>query len=767
MARRSGTRSKGVKRRRRKSGILRSLLIRFLVWGIVLVSLGVVVGFLWIDNIVRDRFDRQLWEIPVHIYSRSFELYPGLTITRDRLESRLQGLGYRHVSAVEGAGEFRLNSESIDLVTREFTFWDGPQKSRSVRVKFNSSTIGALTDRRSGQSIPVLRLKPHLIGSLSQIQHEDRYLVRLGDTSQLLLATLIAVEDRRFMKHHGVDLRAILRASWANLTAGRIVEGGSTLTQQLIKNVYGRDERTYRRKLLEVAMALVVEYRLQKHEILEAYSNEVFLGQDGKRAIHGFGLGSQYLFGRPVSELNVAEVAQVVGMIKAPSSYDPLRNPERAKQRRTVVLNIMRSDGLISDQEYQKFVNSSLDVISANKRKKRNFASFVDVVLRRLSDKVNSSDLTRGDFSVFTTMDIEVQRAAERVLSTELTAIEKNHGIPDGTLQGGIVVVRPDDGELLAVAGGRNSYVGAFNRAIDIRRPIGSLVKPFIYLTAFMQGKKWTLSTLVSDRPVTLKLKDGQKWSPKNFDEEFQGEITVLDALAKSRNVPAVRVGMKVGVESVADNLRKLGADLKGPIYPSMLLGAVELSPLQVAQIYQTLANYGYKIGLKAISTVSADARELTSASSLQATPAVPADLTYLTMFAMQEAVARGTGRRLLNSFTADLKIAGKTGTTDDFRDSWFVGISGNLLAVVWLGRDDNKSTGLTGSSGALRVWASMMKQLNLQALNLSSVREIDYVDIDLNSGLIAATGCTNVRSIPFLRGTAPRRRANCEAESR
>ena len=730
-------------------------------------SFGVVVGFFWIDNIVRDRFDRQLWEIPVHIYSRSFELYPGLTITRDRLESRLRGLGYRHASAVEGAGEFRLNSESIDLVTREFTFWDGPQKSRSVRVKLNGSTIGSITDRRSSQSIPVLRLKPHLIGSLSQIQHEDRYLVRLSDTPKLLLATLIAVEDRRFMKHHGVDLRAILRASWANLTAGRIVEGGSTLTQQLIKNVYGRDERTYRRKLLEVAMALVVEYRLHKHEILEAYSNEVFLGQDGKRAIHGFGLGSQYLFGRPVSELNVAEVAQLVGMIKAPSSYDPIRNPERAKQRRTVVLNIMRSDGLISNQEYQKFVNFSLDVIPEHKRKKRDFASFVDVVLDRLSEKVNSSDLTRGDFSVFTTMDIEVQRAAERALSTELSAIEKSHGIPDGTLQGGIVVVRPDDGELLAVAGGRNSYVGAFNRAIDIRRPIGSLVKPFIYMTAFMQGKKWTLSTLVSDKPVTFKLKDGQKWSPKNFDEEFQGEITVLDALAKSRNVPAVRVGMKVGVESVADNLNRLGANLKGPIYPSMLLGAVELSPLQVAQIYQTLANYGYKIGLKAISTMSVNSRELTSTSSLQATPAVPADPTYLTMFAMQEAVVRGTGRRLLNSFSADLKIAGKTGTTNDFRDSWFVGISGNLLAVVWVGRDDNKSTGLTGSSGALHVWASMMKQLNLQALNLSSVREIDYVDIDLNSGLIAATGCTNVRSIPFLRGTAPRKRANCEAESR
>ncbi len=755
------------KKKRRSKGLIRSLLIRFAAWLICFAVVGAIAGFLWIDHQVRERFDRQLWDIPVHIYSRSTEIYPGFPISADRLQRRLLSLGYRKVSRPNLPGEFSRNRDLIDLVSREFQYWDGPRRPIAARIQINRDKVARIIDRKTGSDISLIRLKPVLIGSLSQLQHEDRSLQKLEDIPKLLLATLVAVEDRNFTRHHGVDFLAILRAAWTNLTAGRIVQGGSTLTQQLIKNIYGRDERTYQRKILEIAMALVVEFRLEKHQILEAYCNEVFLGQDGKRAIHGFGLGSQFLFGRPLTELNAAEIAQLVGMIKGPSAYNPLRNPERAQKRRDLVLNVMSNDGLISQDTFRKYINAPLDLASSQRRIRREFTSFSDVVLRQLSDKISAEGLTEGDFSVFTTMDIEVQRAAEKSLAAELTAIEKRRGIPAGTLQGAIVVIRPDDGEVLAVVGGRTAYAGTFNRALDAYRPIGSLIKPVVYLSAFMEDTKWTLGSLVSDKQFSYKTEDGKLWSPQNYDKEFSGDITILEALVKSRNVPTARVGTEIGVDSVARNLRRLGIEVKGPIYPSMLLGTVELSPMQVVQMYQALANHGYLTGLRVLSAIADNSGEKSVQTKLRAQSVVPAEHAYLVLFAMQEAVSNGTGRRLLNTFPVSMALAGKTGTTDDYRDSWFVGISGNMLGVVWVGHDDNRPTGLSGSNGALVVWSSMMRQLNLQPLELGTSHSIEFVDIDPYTGLRTGVGCSTGRRIPFVKGTAPERTSNCDGSDR
>ena len=727
-----------------------------------LAVIGAAAGFFWIDYQIQERFGQQLWDIPVHIYSRSTEIYPGLPIQAEHLQNRLESLGYRKVSQPGKPGEYFRNGNTIDLVTRKFQYWDGQRNPITARIQVRNGAIAGMVDRRSGSDISLLRLKPILIGSLSQLQHEDRALLRLDEIPKLLLTTLLAVEDRNFTNHHGVDLRAILRAAWANLTAGRITQGGSTLTQQLIKNVFGRDEQTYRRKLLEIAMALVIEIRLEKHEILEAYCNEVFLGQDGKRAIHGFGLGSQFFFGRPVTELNAAEVAQLVGMIKAPTAYNPIRRPERATERRNVVLKVMRQDELISQESYEKFINATLDLSTSQSRTRKEFTSFTDVVLRQLSGKISADELTQGDFSIFTTMDIEVQRAAERAIASELEAIEKRNGMTPGTLEGAIVVVRPDDGEILAIAGGRKAYVGTFNRAIDAKRQIGSLIKPVVYISAFMESKKWTLSTLVADKPFSYKTENGKVWSPKNYDEEYLNNITILEALSKSRNVPAARVGTGIGVESVARNLRKLGVEDTGPVYPSMLLGTVELSPMQVAQMYQTIANYGYLAGLRVISTIAENSNDNSVKTELRTKSVIPADPTYLALFAMQKVVTDGTGRRLLWTFPSGLNLAGKTGTTDDYRDSWFVGISGNMLGVVWVGRDDNESTGLTGSNGALVVWSAMMKQLNLQPLQLGASHSIEFAEVDLSNGLRADVNCENRKYVPFVKGTAPKRVSDC-----
>ncbi len=753
------------KSKHRPRSLFKSLLIRLTLWTLSLTAVAAVAGFLWIDHQIQERFSGQLWDIPIHIYSRSFEIYPGLAITGDQLETRLDGLGYRQVAKPTNQGEYARVGDIIELVSREFDFWDGPQQSMAIRLQMGKTGIGRITERETAQSLSLLRLSPVLIGSLSQLQHEDRKLLRLDEMPKLLLTTLVAIEDRNFTRHHGIDLRAIARAAWTNLVAGRIRQGGSTLTQQLIKNVFGRDELTYQRKLLEMAMAVVIEVRLEKHEILEAYCNEVFLGQDGKRAIHGFGLGSQYLFGRPLSELNAAEIAQLVGMIKAPTSYNPMRNPERARERRGVVLKVMLDDGLISEEVYRQSVDAPLNLASSRTRTRNEFAWFTDMVLRQLSDRVNARALTEAGLSVFTTMDVEVQRAAQSALTSELDAIERRRGIPAGTLEGAIVVLRPDDGEVLAVAGGRNAHVGTFNRALDAFRPVGSLIKPVVYLTAFIEDKKWTLARLVADKPFSYKLEDGRIWSPENYDEEYEGDVSVLEALAASRNVPAARVGTEVGVRSVADNLRRLGVDIQGPVYPSLLLGAVELSPTQVAVMYQALANFGYRVRPRTISTITSGTGEASPPLALRAESVVPSDPAFLVLFAMQEAVANGTGRGLQRTFPAGLKLAGKTGTTDDYRDSWFVGVSGNMLAAVWVGRDDNQPTGLTGAGGALRVWEAMMRQLNLQPLELGAGNAIEFVDIDLDSGLRSQGNCTEPRRIPFLKGTAPRRFVDCGSQ--
>ena len=766
MARRSRSRSAQGRRTRKKKVGKRWILVSAL-WATGLLSLCAAGAYLWMDYTIRDRFSNPLWEIPIHIYSRSFEIYTGLPITPDQLRNRLDGIGFRRTRSASRAGEYAQNGSAIDLVTRQFNFWDGPQDSRPVRLNFNPSGIESVKDIRTGQAISVLRLKPRLIGSVAQIQHEDRYLIRLDDAPKLLLSTLVAVEDRNFTKHRGVDFRGIARSMWVNLRAGRIVQGGSTLTQQLIKNVYGANERTYRRKLIEIAMALVMERRLKKHQILEAYCNEVFLGQDGQRAIHGFGLASHYFFGRPIAELNVAEIALLVGLIKAPSGYDPRRNPERARERRLVVLNVMKRDGLINETEYRKSRQASLGIVPVRKNGGREFASFVDVVVRQLSERLGARQMANSEFSVFTTMDIEVQRAAERALVEQVASLESRHGIAPGTLQGAVVVARPDSGELLAIAGGIGAYVGSFNRAVDSRRPIGSLIKPVVYLSAFMQDRNWTLATQLSDRAFTHRQSGSDDWTPRNYDDEYLGDITVLEALAKSRNIPAARLGLKIGVEDVANNMKKLGVDVPRPVYPSLLLGAVELSPMEVVRIYQTIANYGYRLDLRSVTAITRNSLAISDTVKLRAKSVVPTDPVYLTLFAMQEAVAIGTARGLLNEFDPKLSLAGKTGTTNGYRDSWFVGISGNYLAAVWLGRDDNQPTGLTGSSGAMKVWSSMMKRLNLQALRLASDNAIEFEDIDLDSGMKASTGCTNILRLPFVRGTAPTRRAACTAADR
>jgi len=755
VVRKKSTKSK--KSKKARSGLFRGLLLRafFLL---LVAAVGYVV---YLDISLRKHFEGKRWALPAHVYARPFELYAGLGVSRDQLVAELTALGYRPTKRAAGPGTYALNNKTFHVVTRAFDYWDGRQSEVSLEVRFDGEGVSALRDRNSGSDIPVLRLEPRLISSISPAHHEDRKLVQLHEVPEDLLTALLVTEDRSFMTHHGVDPRGLIRAVVANLRSRALVQGGSTLTQQLIKNMYLTTDRTLRRKLVEMVMAVLLELHYDKHEILEAYINEVFLAQAGKRAIHGFGLASQYYFGRPISELAVHESALLVGMVKGPSLFEPRRNPERALKRRNLILETMSGEGHIDADALASIKQRDLGVTPRPAASNR-YPAFIDLVRRQLQDEYQEEDLRAEGLAVFTTLDANVQAAAEVAVKKTLASFEETRNVKTGTLQAAVVVARVDNGEVVGLVGGRDTGFGGFNRALDASRPIGSLVKPAVYLTALEQTDQFTLSSRIEDAPVSIQQQGAPDWQPQNYDKLFHGEVDLLTALSKSYNVPAVKLGVGVGVENVVDTLHRLGVDKEINPFPSLLLGALELSLLEMTQMYQTLAAGGFRAPMRSILSVLGSRNEPLSRYALSVQQTVDPAPAYLIAYAMQQVVRNGTAKALNKRFDAELALAGKTGTTDGYRDSWFAGFSGNYVAVVWIGRDDNKPVGLSGASGALQIWANMMARLDLQPLNPIQPVDIEWADIDQQNGLLADRGCEYMTNMPFVQGTVPQDLSPC-----
>ncbi len=759
MAARKKKSSKSRKKPTKKArpSLFRGLLLRAFIL-LLVAAVGYVV---YLDISLRKHFEGKRWALPAHVYARPFELYAGLGATKDDLIAELNALGYRLSASAASAGSYAVNNRSVHVVTRAFDYWDGRQAEVSLEVRFDGAGIRSLRDRNSGSDIPVLRLEPRLISSISPAHHEDRKLVQLHEVPEDLLTALLVTEDRNFMFHFGVDPRGLMRAVVANLRSRALVQGGSTLTQQLIKNMYLTTDRTLQRKLVEMVMAVLLELHYDKHEILEAYINEVFLAQAGKRAIHGFGLASQYYFGRPISELAVHESALLVGMVKGPSLYEPRRNPERALARRNLVLQTMANEGHIDANTLAAIAQRNLGV-TAKPAASNRYPSFIDLVRRQLQDEYQEEDLRAEGLAVFTTLNANVQSAAEAAVKKTLASFEKTRNLKTGTLQAAVVVARVDNGEVVALVGGRDSGFGGFNRALDAARPVGSLVKPAVYLTALEQSDRFTLSSRVEDAPVAIQQQGAPDWRPQNYDKLFHGDVDLLTALSKSYNVPTVKLGVGVGVETVVDTLHRLGIESNINPFPSLLLGAAELSPLEMTQMYQTLAAGGFRAPMRSILSVLSSRNEPLSRYALSVQQTVDPAPAYLIAYALQQVVRTGTAKSLNTRFAPELGLAGKTGTTDGYRDSWFAGFSGNYVAVVWIGRDDNKPVGLSGASGALQVWANMMARVDLQPLNLIQPLDVEWVDIDRQTGLLADRGCENVTNMPFVQGTTPQELSPC-----
>ena len=727
---------------------------RRLLWQASVVSLVLLaLLMIWLDALVRSRFDSHQWQLPARVYARPLELYAGRELSQAHLRQLLTLLQYQRDSAARLPGSYSVNGDDMLIHSRAFSDSDGGERARLMRVTIRAERLQALRDG-SGKPLAVARLEPLQIGSIHPGHNEDRVLVKLDQVPPLLIQMLIATEDRQFADHFGISLRGLARAMWANIRAGRVEQGGSTLTQQLVKNFWLSRERSIWRKLVEMPMAILLELHYSKAEILETYLNQVYLGQDGNRAIHGMGLAAQFYFGRSINELAPHQLALLVGMLKGPAYYDPRRRPEASRGRRDLVLGVAEQQGLLSAAEAVRARAQALQVIPKGVGALYAFPHFVDLVRRQLARDYPASVLASDGLIINSTLDVLAQLAAEQALTNFLRDHQQ--------INGAVVVAAPRQGDVLALVGDKQSRRSGFNRALDATRPIGSLAKPAVVLAALQQPARFHLGTLLDDAPITVRMEDGQLWQPRNFDGESRGPIPLAEALATSRNQAIARLGMAVGIEPVRHALRTLGVQSPIPPYPSIFLGSLNLSPFETTVMYQTITTGGERTPLRAITDVLNAEGEPLARYPVRPQRVLDESLAYLLQWALQQTLVDGTARYAATQLPADWQLAGKTGTSDGQRDAWFAGFSGSHLALVWLGRDDNEPMPFTGSSGALRVWTEVMAAQSQRPLALTVPPGVEQVWLDASGEKRSGPGCAGARQYPLLSASIPAARSAC-----
>jgi penicillin-binding protein 1B len=731
---------------------LRSLL----GWALKLSLVGLVIlacFAVYLDSIVQEKFSGKRWTIPAKVYARPLELFVGQKLSRDDFLIELDALGYRRESVANGPGAAAVNGNNVDLNTRGFQFYEGADPAQQIHVRFSGDYVADLT-AANGSKLAVARLEPLMIGGLYPKNLEDRILIKLDQAPPYLLDTLVTVEDRDFYHHFGVSPKSIARAFWVNASAGQMRQGGSTLTQQLVKNFYLTNERSITRKLTEAMMAILLEIHYSKQEILEAYLNEVFVGQDGQRAVHGFGLASQYFFSQPLSELKLHQVALLVGLVKGPSYYNPRRNPERALERRNLVLDLLEQQGVASPEAVAAAKKMPLGVTKTGSLADSSFPDFLDLVKRQLRQDYRDEDLTEEGLRIFTSFDPILQMKSEAAVRESFAKMAGRKGSDD--METAMVVTNPETGEVQALIGSRQAGFAGFNRALDAVRPIGSLVKPAIYLTALERPQQYTLTSWVPDEPFQVKGADGQIWKPQNFDHKAHGNIFLYQGLAHSYNLSSAKLGLDLGVPNVFKTLTKLGVTRDWPTFPSMLLGAGALSPIEVATMYQTIASGGFNTPLRGIRSVLTAEGEPLKRYPFQIQQRFDPGSIYLLQNAMQRVMREGTGKSVYNVLPSTLNLAGKSGTTNDSRDSWFAGFSQDLLAVVWMGRDDNGKTPFTGATGALQIWTSFMKKADPLPLDMAMPDNVVQAWVNASTGQGTDASCPGAVQMPYIRGSEP-----------
>ena len=723
---------------RGKRGWFWLLLKLFIVFVVLIAIYGV-----YLDQKIRSRIDGKVWQLPAAVYGRMVNLEPDMSISKNEMVKLLQATQYRQVTKMTRPGEFTVQAKSIEMIRRPFDFPDSKEGQVRARLTFDGDRLETIENMDNDRQFGFFRLDPRLITMLSSANGEQRLFVARNGFPDLLVDTLLATEDRHFYEHDGISLYSIGRAVLANLTAGRTVQGASTLTQQLVKNLFLSSERSYWRKANEAYMAVLMDARYSKDRILELYMNEVYLGQSGDNEIRGFPLASLYYFGRPVEELSLDQQALLVGMVKGASIYNPWRNPKLALERRNLVLRLLQQQQVIDQELYDMLSARPLGVqprggvISPQ-------PAFMQMVRQELQSKLGDKVKDLSGVKIFTTFDSVAQDAAEKAAVEGIPALKKQRKLSD--LETAMVVVDRNTGEVRAMVGGAEPQFAGYNRAMQARRSIGSLAKPATYLTALSQPNLYRLNTWIADAPISLRQPNGQVWSPQNDDRQFSGQVMLVDALTRSMNVPTVNLGMALGLPAITDTWQKLGVpkDQLHPV-PAMILGALNLTPIEVAQAFQTIPSGGNRAPLSALRSVIAEDGSVLYQSFPQAERAVPAQAAYMTLWTMQQVVQRGTGRQLGAKYPG-LHLAGKTGTTNNNVDTWFAGIDGREVVITWVGRDNNQPTKLYGASGAMSIYQRYLANQSPVPLNLVAPEDIVDMGVDASGNFICGGG---MRTLP------------------
>jgi penicillin-binding protein 1B len=760
---------------------LRRIVTVLLWWGFeafvwvsfVLIVAGALYGFA-IDDQLRDRFEGNRWKLPSHVYSDSLTVIPGDLLSTTGLVERLYRLNYQEVKTndepLDKPGQYRRNKASLEIYQRRFGYPGETREPRPVELLLGGEAVTKIINRQSGEELFVLEVEPELIGRFFGQVQEERRIIPYEKIPPALVWSVVAVEDAAFFDHHGINIKGIARAFIKGVVNLRFREGGSSITQQLVKNLYLSPERTITRKLKEAVMALALEMHYPKEKLFEVYINEIYFGQSGSVSICGLGEAAKFYFGKDPEDLTLAEASLVAGLIRSPAGYNPRKHVERAKIRRDYIL-----DRLAKMPEAKRQLGLTVADLGAAKNQElsvdrhmppRTIAPYFIEFLRQQLERTYGADVLQSEgLRIFTTLDVAAQRSAEGAVKRTLEELEANNKslqvTGDNKLQAAMVVLEPSTGYVRAMIGGRGYADSPFNRAVQMSRQVGSTFKPIVYTAAFLRAYddsdfEFTPATLVDDSPFS-KMSGGKKWSPKNYDKQFLGQITVRRALEKSRNVPTARVGLDVGIDNVIRTARAMGVTADLPPYPSLTLGVAEMSPLELTAAFATLANQGYYNAPIAIRDVVDQTDAVLEKRRVKPRRALPSQVAYLTTHILEGVIDRGTGygaRRL----GLRIPAAGKTGTTDDAHDAWFAGFTPNTVATVWVGFDRERNVGLTGAAAALPIWTRFMLDYTRGQTGAAfdPPPGIVFRKICQESGLLAHSNSKKVVEEAFIEGTEP-----------
>lgn len=728
---------------------------------VVFVAFLGFVGYTYV--IITKKFESSTrWDLPSRVYSDATPIVPGMRYARSLLEPKLNHVGYHEVkNRVENPGEYRYAGDDVEIYLNNFEYPDMEFHAMPVLIDMDGTTVRSIKRLSDNITLRGVRLEPELITSIYDNEMEDRVPVSLDAVPKVLVDAIVATEDRSFFTHKGISIRGTLRALWTDIQSKAMVAGGSTLTQQLVKNLFLNPERKLSRKAQEALMSVLLELRYEKPEILQAYLNEIYLGQNGSVQIVGVEQASQVYFGKKVTYLTLPEAATLAGMIRSPNVLSPLRYPDRAKARRNVVLAGMRDLGKISAAEFETASASPLSVTRFPKTS-RSAPFFVDLVLKQLRETYPETQLKTEGLRIFTTLDTIMQRSAEEALDNGIANLGKKYKHIRGSetpLEGVVLTIQPGTGYVKALVGGRNYSKTQFNRAIQARRQPGSLFKPFVYVTAMDPARgaqAFTASTMLDDSPITVKAGTAE-WKPQNYDNRFHGRVTVREALAHSYNIPAVRAAMDAGVPNVIHTASNIGVESRLQAYPSISLGSFEVTPLEIAYAYSVFANLGVKAEPVSILAVVTHDGEVKETRNVKMKRVAPASVCYVMNDILKDVLNYGTAGKV-RSFGFEHAYAGKTGTTNNYRDAWFIGYSPRILSLVWVGFDDGHSVRLAGGDACIPIWTRHMNRVDGLIPDVSWKRPEDVTEreIDPESGMLATPYCPNTRGEVYVAGTEP-----------